>query len=176
MLFNESYRQLRKQSLFHLRFFFSYSDDFFSPTVRVKCYYISYLHLRLFALETLISFHFLNFVFISHAIRHQCKRHVLFWKGELFVFFNFCICIATLVSFFMNELTLWDKRLEIPTRILYKYLHLGSTEQFYTSFSCRMWFFLLDLCPSNFSTTQRNQIYVMHRQPKFQLWDDNLAQ
>ena len=84
--------------------FFSYSHDFFSPTVRVKCYYISYLHLRLFALEILISFHFLNFVFISHAIRHQCKRHVLFWKGELFVFFNFCICIATLVSFFMNEI------------------------------------------------------------------------
>ena len=84
--------------------FFSYSYDFFSPTVRVKCYYISYLHLRLFALEILISFHFLNFVFISHAIRHQCKRHVLFPKGELFVFFNFCICIATLVSFFMNEI------------------------------------------------------------------------
>ena len=87
-----------------LGFFFSYSDDFFSPTVRVRCYYTSYLHLRLFALEILISFHFLNFVFISHAIRHQCKRHVLFPKGELFVFFNFCICIATLVSFFMNEI------------------------------------------------------------------------
>ena len=85
-------------------FTYAYSYDFFSPTVRVKCYYISYLHLRLFALEILISFHFLNFVFISHAIRHQCKRHVLFPKGELFVFFNFCICIATLVSFFMNEI------------------------------------------------------------------------
>ena len=47
---------------------------------------------------------FLNFVFISHAIRHQCKRHVLFPKGELFVFFNFCIFIASSVSFFMNEI------------------------------------------------------------------------
>ena len=84
--------------------FFSYSDDFFSPTVRVKCYYISYLHLRLFALEILISFHFLNFVFISHAIRHQCKRHVLFPKGELFVLFNFCIFITSSVSFSMNDI------------------------------------------------------------------------
>ena len=37
--------------------------------------------------------------------------------------------------------SLWDKRLEIPTQILHKYPHLGSTEQFYTSFNCRMWFF-----------------------------------
>ena len=66
--------------------FFSYLDDFFSPNVQVKRYYTSYLHLRLF-----VSFHFLNFVFISHAIRHQYKRHVLFPKGELFVLFNFCI-------------------------------------------------------------------------------------
>ena len=71
--------------------FFSYLDDFFSPNVQVKRYYTSYLHLRLFVWESLISFHFLNFVFISHAIRHQYKRHVLFPKGELFVLFNFCI-------------------------------------------------------------------------------------
>ena len=80
--------------------FFSYFDDFFSPTVQVKCYYTSYLHLRLFVWE----FHFLIFVFISHAIRHQCKRHVLFPKGELFVLFNFCIFIASSVSFSMSEI------------------------------------------------------------------------
>ena len=84
--------------------FFSYFDDFFSLTVQVKRYYTSYLHLRLFVWESLISFHFLNFVFISHAIRHQNKRHVLFPKGELFVFFNFCIFIASSVSFSMNEI------------------------------------------------------------------------
>ena len=36
-----------------------------------------------------------------------------------------------------------NKRLEIQTQILHKYLHLGSTEQFYTSFNCRMWFFFV---------------------------------
>ena len=101
MLFDESNEQLGKQLSFHLRSFF-YFDDFLSITVRVKRYYTSYFHLLFFVWESLISF--LNFVFISHAIRHQCKRHVLFPKGELFVFFNFCICIATLVSFFMNEI------------------------------------------------------------------------
>ena len=43
----------------------------------------------------------------------------------------------------MPAWSLWDKRLEIPTRILHKYLHLGSTEQFCTSFNCRMWFFFV---------------------------------
>ena len=100
MLFDESYEQLKKQSFFHLRFFFFYFDDFFSPAVQLKCYYTSYLHLRLFVWE----FHFLIFVFISHAIRHQCKRHVLFPKGELFVLFNFCIFITSSVSFSMNEI------------------------------------------------------------------------
>ena len=83
--------------------FFSYFDDFFSLTVQVKRYYTSYLHLRLFFWESLISFHFLNFVFISHAIRHQYKRHVLFPKGELFVLFNFCIFIASVLSFIFHE-------------------------------------------------------------------------
>ena len=59
------------------------------------------LHLHL---SGKVSFHFLIFVFISHAIRHQCKRHVLFPKGELFVLFNFCIFIASSVSFSMNEI------------------------------------------------------------------------
>ena len=104
MLFDESYEQLGKQFCFHLRSFF-YFDDFFSITVRVKRYYTSYFHLRLFFFwESLISFHFLNFVLISHALRHQCKRHVLFPRGELFVFFNFCIFIASSVSFSMNKI------------------------------------------------------------------------
>ena len=101
MLFDESNEQLGKQLSFHLRSFF-YFDDFLSITVRVKRYYTSYFHLLFFVWESLISF--LNFVFISHAIRHQCKRHVLFPKGELFVFFNFCIFIASSVSFSMNEI------------------------------------------------------------------------
>ena len=37
----------------------------------------------------------------------------------------------------------WNKRLEIPTQTLHKYLHLGSTEQCYTSFNCKMWFFVV---------------------------------
>ena len=101
MLFDESNEQLGKQLSFHLRSFF-YFDDFLSITVRVKRYYTSYFHLLFFVWESLISF--LNFVFISHAIRHQCKRHVLFPKGELFVFFNFFIFIASSVSFSMNEI------------------------------------------------------------------------
>ena len=101
MLFDESNEQLGKQLSFHLRSFF-YFDDFLSITVRVKRYYTSYFHLLFFVWESLISF--LNFVFISHAIRHQCKRHVLFPKGELFVFFNFFIFIASSVLFSMNEI------------------------------------------------------------------------
>ena len=64
-------------------FFFSYFDDFFSLTVQVKRYYTSYLHLRLFVWESLISFHFLNFVFISHAIRHQYNSSVSFSMNEI---------------------------------------------------------------------------------------------
>ena len=41
----------------------------------------------------------------------------------------------------MPAWSLEDKQLEIPTQILHKYLHLGTIEQFYTSFICRMWFF-----------------------------------
>ena len=103
MLFDESNEQLGKQLSFHPRSFF-YFDDFFSITVRVKRYYTSYFHLRLFVWESPISFHFLNFVFISHAIRHQCKRHVLFPKGEQFVFFNFYIFTSSSVSFSRNEI------------------------------------------------------------------------
>ena len=91
MLFDELYEQLRKQSFFHLWFFFSYFDDFFSPTVRVKCYYTSYLHLRLFVWESLISFHFLNFVFISH----------LFSLGIY-------VCLSGKVSFHFIFLTLFS--------------------------------------------------------------------
>ena len=56
MLFDESYEQLRKQSFFHLRFYFFYFDDDFLPTVRVKR-----LHLRLFVWVSLISFSYICF-------------------------------------------------------------------------------------------------------------------
>ena len=103
MLFDKSYKQLGNNFPPILGLFF-YFDNFFSITVRVKRYYTSYFHFRLFFWGSLISFHFLNFVFISHALRHQCKRHLLFPRGELFVFFNFCIFIASSVSFSMNEI------------------------------------------------------------------------
>ena len=89
MLFDELYEQLRKQSFFHLRFFFlilmisSHQPcewNFITPAI---CIYV--------CLSGKVSFHFFIFVFISHTIRHQCKRHVLFPKDELFVFFNFCV-------------------------------------------------------------------------------------
>ena len=89
MLFDESYEQLRKQSFFHLRFFFlilmisSHQPCEWNVITPAICIYV--------CLSGKVSFHFLNFVFISHAIRHQYKRHVLFPKGELFVLFNFCI-------------------------------------------------------------------------------------
>ena len=103
MLFDESHKQLGN-NFPPILGLFSILMIFFSITVRVKRYYTSYFHLCLFFWESLILFNFLNFVFISHAIRHQCKRHVLFPKGELFVFFNFCIFIASSVSFSMNEI------------------------------------------------------------------------
>ena len=41
-----------------------------------------------------------------------------------------------------TDMLAWSlEQTEIPTQILHKSLHLGSTEQFYTSFNCRMWFF-----------------------------------
>ena len=64
MLFGESYEQLGKQFLFHLRSFF-YFDDFFSVTVRVKRYYTSYFHLRLFVWESLIFLILFSLVTLS---------------------------------------------------------------------------------------------------------------
>ena len=119
MLFDESNEQLGKQLSFHLRSFF-YFDDFLSITVRVKRYYTSYFHLLFFVWESLISF--LNFVFISHTIRHQCKRHVLFPKGELFVFFNFCIFIASSVSFPWMKLTLLFYETKNLEKLVYQLL------------------------------------------------------
>ena len=71
-----------------------------------------------------VSFHFLIFVFISHAIRHY-KRHVLFPKGELFVFFNFFVFIASSVSFSMNEIDLIILRNKKLEKLVYDLLKKG---------------------------------------------------
>ena len=64
MLFDESNEQLGKQLSFHSRSFF-YFNDFFSITLRVKRYYTSYFHLRLFVWESLIFLILFSLVTLS---------------------------------------------------------------------------------------------------------------
>ena len=120
MLFDESYEQLKKQSFFHLRFFFlilmisSHQPCEWNVITPAICIYV--------CLSGKVSFHFLIFVFISHTIRHQCKRHVLFPKGELFVFFNFCIFIASSVSFPWIKFTLLFYEAKNLEKLVYQLL------------------------------------------------------
>ena len=95
MLFDESYEQLGKQFLFHLRSFF-YFDDFFSVTVRVKRYYTSYFHLRLFVWESLIFLILFSLVTLSGT---NVKGMFCFQKVSCSFSLISAFCIASSVHF-----------------------------------------------------------------------------